>query len=639
MTTSQNLQELVSKEFKPLYPLEEKLLEAAPLGHEVSDFEPYEPIDLAQIGEAQTVRSELLIWLLTNSEVRESIHYKGINLRGARVHGILDLQDSTVEHPLRLHNCLVEEKLILDRGQYILLDFSSSHTSSISAKSIKVQHDFLMNDGFKAKGEVNLLGANIGSNLDCIDGEFDNPDGYALFGDHLTTKGYVFLRYVKAKGEVNFLSANIGSNLECDNAEFENPDGYALNGNRLTTKGSVFLRNGFKAKGEVNFVAANIGSNLECLGGEFENIDDIALNGNSLTTKGSVFLSDGFKAKGQVNFVTANIGSVLDCTDGVFDNPNKFALVGQGITTKGDVLLQEGFKAKGEVDLLGANIGGDLDCNKGVFEKPTEKPDSYALFGQGLTTKGSVFLGNGFKAKGEVNLVSANIGRVLICSGGEFDNPDGYAFNGRGLTTKGSVFLRKEFKAVGIVRFYGADIGGDLNCRKAKFDNNSKECFVGNNITVEGSFIWRKLMAKPNGIVSLENAKISYLMDDKESWPESENGKLYIDGLTYGPFSSNVPADSESRLEWLNLRPPDDTSVQPYEQLISVFRQMGLEDNARDIAIAKQRFIRKKLRGISRLWSWILDTTISYGYRPEKVIAWFIIPIIILGYFVFNWAN
>ena len=35
-----------------------------------------------------------------------------------------------------------------------------------------------------------------------------------------------------------------------------------------------------------------------------------------------------------------------------------------GLTTKGGVYLREGFSAEGMVQLVGANIGGDLDCTR-----------------------------------------------------------------------------------------------------------------------------------------------------------------------------------------------------------------------------------------------------------------------------------
>jgi len=585
MTPDQTLLDLVPEHLKPLFPLEEKLIKAIPFGKMVSDFKPYMPVGMAEIGDAQSVRSEVLIWLLTTPEVSKAIHYKGINLRGAKILGALDFEDSNLEYPLRLINCIIEEKMILDRGEFILLDFTGSQSGPINADSIQVKHDILMSDGFKAKGEVRLPGADIGGYLDCSGGKFENPGGVALNGAGLTTKGSVVLSAgFKAKGEVRLPGADIGGSLDCHRGEFENPGGYALSGDRLTAKGSVFLREGFKAKGEVRLPGANIGGNLECDGGEFENPGGKALNGDRLTTKGSVFLRDEFKAKGEVRLLGANIGGVLDCKGGEFENPGGKALSGDGLTTKGSVHLREGFKAKGEVSLLGADIGGNLACDGGEFENPVGD----ALSGDRLTTKGSVFLTEGFKAKGEVRLPGADIGGNLECAGGEFENPDGKALN-------------------------------------------------GDNVKVDGSFVWRGLRKKPIGILSLENAHLANLDDDKNSWPKS--GNLDIDGLVYGPLTSRVPADSKSRLRWLNLRNPENLNVQPYEQLISVFRQMGLRDDARHVAIARQKAIRKQLKGISRLWSWILDVTISYGYRPEKVILLFIIPIILLGSFVFKGAD
>jgi hypothetical protein len=432
MAHNKSILDLVPEHLKPLLPLEEKLVQAAPQGVEVSDF-PDGPIDMAQIGEAQTVRSEILVWLLTTPEVRNNIHHKGIRLRGAKITGILDLENSNLEQPLRLVNCIIEEKMILDRGTYSLLDFSGSQTGPIQADSIQAQYDVLMQDGFKAKGEVCLLGANIGGDLDCNGGEFENPEGDAL---------------------------------SCD---------------CITTQGAVFLCDGFKAKGEVRLLGAKIGGNLECTGGEFENPDRDALSGDNLTLQGGMYLRDGFKAKGGVR-------------------------------------------------LIGANICGNLECKNAEFE--------------------------------------AN--------------------------------------------------------------------FIGQNMKVGGNLVWQNVTVNPKLTLNLANANLAYIIDDKNSWPKP--GNLMIDGLVYGPFHSSVPADSKTRLEWLKLQNPGNLNVQPYEQLIRVFRQMGLNDDARDVAIAKQRLIRKRLRGISRLWSWILDFTISYGYRPEKVFLLFILPIILLGALVFTLA-
>jgi len=526
--------DFVPEQLIPLLPLEEKLILAIPLGLMVS-YNQVVPIEIDQIGESQSVRSEFLVWVLTTPDVSKNIHHKGLQLKGANILGILDLGDSHLECPLRLMNCLVEDIMILDRGKYKLLDFTGSLIGPIQADSIQVQHDIIMKDGFKAKGEVRLAGANIGGGLYCDGGKFENPGGYALYGDSITTQG------------------------------------------------SIFLRNGFNAKGEVRLPGANIGGDLDCCGGKFENPGGNALLGDSLTTKDNLFLGEGFKAIGIVRLPGADIGGNLSCSGGEFENLGGFAFAGDGLSTNGAIFLRNGFKAKGEVRLPGVNIGGYLDCNQGLFENPGKN----ALTGDGLTTKGDVSLRNGFKAMGVVSLAGANIGNNLDCSEGDFENPDGIAL-------------------------------------------------CGDNMKVGGSLILSGLRKKPKGSISLENTTLSNLVDDEKSWPDQ--GNLNIDGLVYGPFASQVPADSKSRLRWLDLQNPDNRNVQPYEQLIRVYGQMGLREDARNVAIAKQKFIRKRLSGISRLWSWILDITISYGYKPEKVILLFIVPIILFGSLVFAGA-
>jgi hypothetical protein len=208
---------------------------------------------------------------------------------------------------------------------------------------------------------------------------------------------------------------------------------------------------------------------------------------------------------------------------------------------------------------------------------------------------------------------------------------------GNSLTTKGNVFLSEGFTAKGEVRLHEASIGGQLNCSNGKFENPEGNAFMAEGLKVSGSLFWRQMKTRPVGGVDLINVELADLDDDPASWPEA--GKLRIDGLTYGPFTSGVPTDAKSRLEWLSLRNPSDSSVQPYEQLIRVFRQTGLQDDARQIAIARQQALHRKRKGFSRFGSWLLGATIDYGYRPQKVMLRYILPILALGILVFTWAS
>ena len=61
-------------------------------------------------------------------------------------------------------------------------------------------------------------------------------------------------------------------------------------------------------------------------------------------------------------------------------------------------------------------------------------------------------------------------------------------------------------------------------------------------------------------------------------------------------------------------------AAQPYEQLVAVYRQAGQDDQAREVAIARRRDLRKygNLNWYRRLGNLFLDTTIRYGYQTWR---------------------
>jgi hypothetical protein len=159
-----------------------------------------------------------------------------------------------------------------------------------------------------AEGDVHLLGATIGRNLECNGAQLINPKGKALYADGAKIDGYVFLRDgFGAEGEVNFLGATIGRNLECNGAQLTNPKGTALNVDGAKIAGAAFFRDGFKAQGEVKFLITTIGAGLEFDGAQLTNPQGIALNADGAKINGSVFLRNGFKADGGVEFINSEV--------------------------------------------------------------------------------------------------------------------------------------------------------------------------------------------------------------------------------------------------------------------------------------------------------------------------------------------
>ncbi|MFT4716400.1 MAG: sRNA-binding regulator protein Hfq [Paracoccaceae bacterium] len=200
------------------------------------------------------------------------------------------------------------------------------------------------------------------------------------------------------------------------------------------------------------------------------------------------------------------------------------AINAQGVDVKGDIFLRDGFQAKGEVRLSSAEIGGQLNCSKGSFTNP----DGHALFAQGVKVKGDIFLHGGFQAKGEVSLSSAEIGGQLNCSNGSFTNPDGLALFAQGVKVKGDIFLHGGFQAKGEVSLSSAEIGGQLNCSNGSFTNPDGLALNAQQMSVSDEFYWYNVEIS-GGTVILDSAHAGSLADDLSSWPEG--ARVSLDGF------------------------------------------------------------------------------------------------------------
>jgi hypothetical protein len=77
---------------------------------------------------------------------------------------------------------------------------------------------------------------------------------------------------------------------------------------------------------------------------------------------------------------------------------------------------------------------------------------------------------------------------------------------------------------------------------------------------------------------------------------------------------------------------PAATAPKPYEQLAAVYRRAGRDQDARTVAIAKQRARRRTLGLPGRLWSLLLAVLVGYGYRTWLAVVW------LAGFLLVGWA-
>ena len=314
-TPEPTLLALARKHFGALSRAEEELFRAAQEGRVASALPRGEkgndPAKAAKWTAKRAVRAECISWVCTDPAASALLTYWGLELWGMRIDGMLDLTNAELKFSFRAKQCAFSENISLQDAQlrgFLLLD---CRIKSLNAGRAKISGAVLLR-AVKADGEVNLIWARIGGELDCVGAQFVNAGGLALNANSARIDGSVFLFYpFMAEGEVNLLGATIGENLDCDGAHLSNAGGLALNANGAKIEGNVFLVHHFKAEGEVNLRGATIGGNLECDGARLSSAKRSALEASGAKIEGNAYLRRGFQAHGRVRLVGATFGGNL----------------------------------------------------------------------------------------------------------------------------------------------------------------------------------------------------------------------------------------------------------------------------------------------------------------------------------------
>jgi hypothetical protein len=214
--------------------------------------------------------------LLTGMTGPKDAHPRAVKLAGARITGALDLEAATLKCPLNLRGCSFEQPINLQEAQASVLRLSGCDVPGLSARQLQTRGNLELNNGFSAKGEVNLLGAHIGGTLDLSGATLSNPNGRTLFAASLMVDRSMYCRNgFSAEGEMNLLGAHIGSNLEFDGASLNNREGMALDLEGLRAR-ALILRPQAPPEGTVDLTNAQVDV---CYDSEGAWPDDLRLDG------------------------------------------------------------------------------------------------------------------------------------------------------------------------------------------------------------------------------------------------------------------------------------------------------------------------------------------------------------------------
>jgi hypothetical protein len=564
-----------------------------PLGAPVAD----DPAKGANCGQDRQVRAQLLVELLTGRAGLKDARPRALKLASARITGTLDLEATILVCPLILQGCYFEEAVNLNEAQAPAVRLPGCHLPGLNARQLQTRGSLELDRGFTASSEVNLRGARVGGDLVLAGATLANPNGYALM----------------------CAGASVSGAMICGQT-------IRYQGGRFTRQGEVFA-----AQGEVDLEGAHIGGSLSFVGATLDNPDAVALAMRWLTVEQSLFCSDGFTAHGEVNMLGARIGGNLLFTGASLINPNGYALMAPSVSVGGRMFCgpsldnPAGFTAQGQIRLVDAHVGGFLTFDGASLANP----GGAALTAYRLTVDQDLFCGNTFRADGEVRLSHGRV-RSLICSGGTFTASDGSAaLSAEGLSAADDVRCTDGFTAAGEVSFRGARIGGELTFDGATLTTPNPDRSALNLQELDAQVLVLRPQAPPAGHVDLTHAHVRVLVDPEAAWPQS----LGLWGFVYEVLSEHPKIDVTARLAWLE-RDPRGYAPQPYEQLAAAYRRAGRDDDARRVAIAKQRRRRKERHLLGRLWGVLLDGLVGYGYRTWLGGLW-LLGLLLVGWVVF----
>ena len=248
-----------------------------------------------------------------------------------------------------------------------------------------------------------------------------------------------------------------------------------------------------------------------------------------------------------------------------------------------------------------------------------------------------------FTATGSVLLSGADIAGELILNNAFLIGNDGRdnALYADEIKVDGNVDLMGIF-AVGTVSLKSATVGGDLRLKPLKLAG-SRHRVDKDKVALDasGAKIAQELEWEPeapvHGRVILEHTAVGRLTDNWTG-PRSEsgywplNGRLSLDGLTYTTIGGDHSADLNHRLEWIRSQYPDPPArttrfaAQPYGLLANFYQQTGQDSQAREVAVARRRDLRKygQLAWYRKALNWLLDKTIQYGYQTWRAVRYLI---------------
>lgn len=193
----------------------------------------------------------------------------------------------------------------------------------------------------------------------------------------------------------------------------------------------------------------------------------------NLQVKGDLLLSQDdeegqeipFDASARVMLGNASIGGDLGLTNARFSNYLGVALQGDGLHVGGSIYMGRA-QYRGQLQLVDATVGGMVVCSGATFaapasDTPLSTRDGAAARFDRLAVGGDLLLDK-ISSGGEIRIINSKIGGNLDCSGATLVHPEGEVLSVARSSIDGHLFLDDEFRSNGRILLQQSHIHGNL---------------------------------------------------------------------------------------------------------------------------------------------------------------------------------
>ncbi|MEU7785721.1 hypothetical protein [Amycolatopsis sp. NPDC049159] len=291
----------VSRGLADLNDLERALVDAARTGTSLT----CGAADSGEPGEtgdpSRSIRAQLLRELVLGRH--GPVDPRGIRLTGARITGVVDLDNVAACAGMKLAGCSFEERVTAWNARLPWLDLTSSWLPGFRGNLIDVEAGLWLTGtvivGSGSGGAVGLHSARVRGSLDLSYAQVVNDSGPAVRAIGLEVTGSVFMSGAEltgtgSPGAVQLFGAHIGGNLVMRSAKITNRSGKAFVAGQLRVEGNLNCE-GVEASGDdfggaVSLLGAHIGGDAYFRNTEITNRAGLALDLEHAHVVGKVFL-------------------------------------------------------------------------------------------------------------------------------------------------------------------------------------------------------------------------------------------------------------------------------------------------------------------------------------------------------------